>query len=321
MTACSSETVYTIDKKGNVTVSYYYYLTQEEYDYYQENKSNDDDSSVKVLNQCVYEGTKTIDETLYYVYSSQGSYEDATNLVVDKGDFVMTYNSLTSDYNSDDSSGFSRLIVNFPNKVLATNGTLSSNKKTVTFDLYSVDEGDTLYAYTKYATQAISLSNVNYVYTYDLEGNMSETDYISTNKLKLEAPEKITSVEVNGKKLTVKNAKKATVNLNNVKDGKLKITVKTKNFTSKYTVIKDTKAPTIKGVKNGKTYKKSVTFTITDSSGVDFSESKINDRALLFSSYKSIDNGYEVTLSDKGKYTVEVVDERGNSKKIKFTIK
>ena len=77
---------------------------------------------------------------------------------------------------------------------------------------------------------------------------------------------------------------------------------------------KDTKKPTVKGVKNNKTYKKSIKFKVSDASGIK--KVTLNNKKISTSKAKK---GYKV--SKKGKYTLKVWDKAGNKKTVKFKIK
>lgn len=83
--------------------------------------------------------------------------------------------------------------------------------------------------------------------------------------------------------------------------------------TTSVTYKVDTKAPTIKGVKNNKTYKKAVKLKFSDKNGIK--KVTVNKKKL---SAKQIKKGYKV--KKKGKYTVKVWDNAGNTKTIKFKI-
>ena len=71
----------------------------------------------------------------------------------------------------------------------------------------------------------------------------------------------------------------------------------------------DKKKPTIKGVKNGKVYKKAVTIKYSDESGIK--SAKLNG--------KKISSGKKVTK--KGSYTFTVTDKAGNTRTVRFKIK
>lgn len=71
---------------------------------------------------------------------------------------------------------------------------------------------------------------------------------------------------------------------------------------------KDTKKPTVTGVKNGKKYTKAVKIKFKDASGIKYA--KLNK--------KNIKSGYKVKKS--GKYKLTVVDKAGNKRIIKFRV-
>lgn len=71
---------------------------------------------------------------------------------------------------------------------------------------------------------------------------------------------------------------------------------------------KDTKKPTVTGVKNGKKYTKAVKIKFKDASGIKYA--KLNK--------KNIKSGYKVKKS--GKYKLTVVDKAGNKRVIKFRV-
>ena len=75
-------------------------------------------------------------------------------------------------------------------------------------------------------------------------------------------------------------------------------------------VVKDETNPVVKGVANGKTYKKAVTIKFSDiDSGIK--SAKLNG--------KSIKSGKKITKS--GNYTLVVIDKAGNKVTIKFKVK
>lgn len=71
----------------------------------------------------------------------------------------------------------------------------------------------------------------------------------------------------------------------------------------------DKTKPSVSGVKNGKTYKKSVTIKYSDASGIK--SAKLNG--------KKFKSGTKVSKS--GSYTVSVTDKNGNTRTVKFKIK
>jgi hypothetical protein len=86
------------------------------------------------------------------------------------------------------------------------------------------------------------------------------------------------------------------------------------SYTVKLDGIDDTK-PTVSGVKNNKTYTKSVTIKATDKDS-GLKSATLNGKTIKVSKLKS---GYKV--SKAGSYTLKVKDKAGNTKTVKFKIK
>lgn len=178
--------------------------------------------------------------------------------------------------------------VTLPEKIIFTNGTLSKDKKTATWQL-GVDTGiDKFYAYTASSDKLIDL-NIKTLNT-------------GKDKIKVVTDDKVKSITVNGKKQSSK-----TIMLK--ADGEYVIEVVTKNASKTFTVVKDSKAPTVKGVKNGAAYKKAVTVKFSDASGIK--SAKLNG--------KKIKSGKKI--ADAGEYELVVTDKAGNTEKVNFTVK
>jgi hypothetical protein len=101
---------------------------------------------------------------------------------------------------------------------------------------------------------------------------------------------------------------------NNVKTGKATMTITgTGNWigsvTKTFNIVKDTKKPTVKGVKNNKTYKKAVTIKFADASGIK--KATLNG--------KKIKSGKKVKKN--GHYVLKVTDRAGNTRKVRFKVK
>lgn len=183
-------------------------------------------------------------------------------------------------------------VVTMPAEIVFTNGKLSKDKKTVTFefDLKDIAKTGDFYAFTKDAKDIVTLGNV-------------DGKYATGKKVVINTPDKIKKITVNGKAISKSSFSTKT-------DGRYEVVVTTKNSKLKQTVIKDSKAPTVTGVKNGKTYKKTVTIKFSDAtSGVK--SAKLNG--------KTIKSGKKVKSA--GTYTLVVTDKAGNKSTVKFTIK
>ena len=180
--------------------------------------------------------------------------------------------------------------ITMPKEIIYTNGTLSKDKKSANFKFTMSDKDTSIYVFTADSKDVVSLSIGNSAYT-------------KKKTVKISAPEKITSVTVNGKKSSGKK-------INTSKDGKYEVVVKTKNFEEAFIFVKDGTKPVVTGVENGKTYDGPVTITFSDElSGIK--SAKLGK--------KKVKSG--ATISKAGKYTLKVTDNAGNKTTIKFTIK
>lgn len=120
----------------------------------------------------------------------------------------------------------------------------------------------------------------------------------------------IRKLTVNGKKKSVKSgAKSAKVTFSKEGTYTVKITNR-KGKTSTKKIIVDKTKPTIKGVKNGKTYKNEVTVSASDKNGI---------KSFTINGQK-IDSPFKVTLKGAGNCTAIAKDKAGNSKTVKFSI-
>ena len=192
------------------------------------------------------------------------------------------------------SSVNSSLTVTMPSEITDTNGVLSADKKSVTFNLNSSDTKINFYAYTKGAgSKSDSSISLNV-----------KSGFTNKDKVKISSSEKITAVTVNGAKAGTSK----TVALD--KDGVYTIEVTTKNNKASLEVVKDTTAPVVKGAADGQTYSKNVKIKYSDAtSGIK--SAKLNG--------KKIKSGK--TVKANGDYTLVVTDKAGNKTTVKFTIK
>lgn len=141
-----------------------------------------------------------------------------------------------------------------------------------------------------------------------IESSNGKSAYIRNLKSYLTVSDSnLDTVTING--VTVKKEK---IKLDKAKRYKVVATDKAGNSTTAtYTV--DTTAPSIKGVKVNKTYKKAVTVKFYDKYGIK--KATVNNKKV---SAKQLKKGYK--CSKKGNYTVKVWDNAGNSKTVKFKI-
>ncbi len=185
-----------------------------------------------------------------------------------------------------------------PEPITESNGTISGNTVTWTFDNLSADwkllAGTANRPVISTDTQAPEIVGVSNGKYYRTAKNIEATDNTSVQTL-----------TINGK-----NYGMAKFKLN--MDGKhtLVATDANQNTTTvKFTM--DTVSPVVKGAMNGKTYRKKVKLRFSDkTSGVK--SVKVN---------KKKKNKKKVTLKKAGKYTVKVKDKAGNVTTIRFRIK
>ena len=176
-----------------------------------------------------------------------------------------------------------------------TGGKLSNKNKTITWDYEYLLSGKDLYATTaKTASKKISVN-------------------VAKNKIY----KKTTAIKVKSGTGTVYlDGKRVTSGKTKATNGKHTLVIMNQNGkVNTFSFVVDTKAPTISGVKNNKTYSKKVTLKFKDGeSGIK--SVTVNKKKL---SSKNIKNGYSISKS--GKYTVKVTDKAGRSKTVKFVIK
>lgn len=219
-------------------------------------------------------------------------------IIISKTEFVTTADSegVESDFTASIDPAMIELLggmdvttkVTLPEKIVCTNGKLSSDKKTASWTADVSNPLGAVYAYTASSDELIKI-NVK--------------SLTNKKKVKVVTNDKVKSVKVNGKAVKGK-----TINLTD--DGKYTIDVVTANATKSFEVVKDSTAPTVKGVENGATYDGSVKIKFSDKSGIK----------------KATLNGKKVkktgtTAKKTGTNKLVVTDKAGNKSTITFTIK
>ena len=244
----------------------------------------------------VYDSETNTTQFSYVCYNADGSKSTTSVTGVDCGDKGTTITSDKFVWNIQSSTGkdsmdFYTLTVTMPKPIKKTNGTLSLDKKTVTFDLTSEKNLKKCYAYT-----AVSSDN-----SITLIGLNNYGHITKAKTLKVKTSDTIKSIKVNGKSQTSKNIKVKT-------QGKYKVVVKTDNNSKTFTFYFDKTKPTVSVKK--KEYNDSVKITFKDKhSGIK--SAKLDG--------KSVKSGY--VCKDFGKHTLVVKDKAGNIKKVVFKIK
>ena len=273
-----------IDVKADGTVketSYYYYTDEDMKSGIIETESNGN-----------YVGKKTYNGVEYSVYEAKDN--DTDKELVQKmkpNGFYYTYVKEADTQSKALSASFTPCIftVTFPNKVTESNGTISEDGKSVTFDLAKFFKEDEMYAY-----------NEDYVKTKQAELIGIEGVYTNKKTLKIHGFSEIKDVELNGKDLGVTD----TVTFNN---GLNTVKITNEACTVKRFVRVDTDKPVL-NVKDKKTYKRNKVLKVKDKySGIK--EAIVNGVAL---NKKQIKKGYKLTSI--GETRIVVTDKAGNTK-------
>jgi uncharacterized protein YceK len=306
LAGCGVEVDYTLDKNGNPAATSYIYMTEED-----ATQNGIDEKTLADLETISYEGTT------YYKIDSDDESDDADELLVedyyDKYDGASFYifpnkdtaGTETSDTDETSGSGTSTSTiydfviykVQMADDIILTNGTVSADGKTVTFDaLDSTLNATGAYAYTADSGDIIRIREL-----YKSKWSKTKTIHIDT-------VDTLKSIKVDGE--TVKG--KTTDSGVSIKltDGKHKVTIKTANAQKTFTVKVDSTKPTVSVKEKKSSYTKPVTITFSDD-GSGIKKATLNG--------KKIKNG--TTVKKAGDYTLKVTDKAGNTKTVKFTIK
>lgn len=190
--------------------------------------------------------------------------------------------------------------ITFPYNVTATNGVLGKDGRTVswTVDMNSLNaDSQQTRCYAVFGEQNAKTAPV-------FTGAQNGKNYNTGVTLNIDSANLLDKVIVNNETVVSDYLFLST-------EGLYKITATDQGGnTSKIQFRIDTTKPVIKGVVNGKTYKKTCTIKFSDS-GSGIKKATLNG--------KSIKTGKKVTK--KGSYTLVVTDKAGNSKTVKFKIK
>lgn len=305
VTGCGVIEVTEIDEDGSTVAYSYTYLTESEKEEACADGAMDDPT-------VTYIGTEVIDDKTYYVYKSEETHDKYDGIVVGVTINPKEYIHEFTPIELNKYDFYAQRIV-FPYEVLYTNGTLSPDGKTVEFDAGTLNSQGIYYAYCKGAEHAIKITNAYEHTVYHQSSDSDEAEpvtkyYTKSSTLKISCPEKVKSVTINHKNVKVN---KNSVSLKGMKDGEYDVVIKTKNFTSKFTVVKDTKKPSISGVKNGGVYNDVVNIKVKDNVETTFYDIVVDGEERSFPN---------ITISEVGEHTITVKDKAGNVRTVKFTI-
>lgn len=193
--------------------------------------------------------------------------------------------------------------MSFSNPVTYSNGTISGNQASWSFTSEELNGSTTLKLYAETTAQS----------TYENDKTAPSISGIKNNGYYNSATLNVTDKGVGVARILLDNSitlsNKTKLSKSN-KEGKHTITVydfagnkKTISFTI------DATKPTVKGVKNNKTYKKACTITFSDKYGIK--SAKLNGKSIKT----------KKKVSKKGSYTLKVTDKAGNTTTVKFKIK
>ena len=173
-------------------------------------------------------------------------------------------------------------------------GKLSNDNKTITWDMDEILKAKDLYATTTTETKKAVKVNVGKNKCYKKAQTIKVNSGAGTVYLD--------GIQVTSGKTKAQNGAHTVVIVN--QNGSKKV----------FDFVVDTKAPTIQGVKNNKTYANNVKMNFDDEeSGIK--KVTVNGKKLA---NRAVKNGY--TVKSNGKYTVKVTDKAGNVKTMKFSI-
>jgi hypothetical protein len=310
LAGCGVEADFTVDKNGNPDVASYICMPEDEATQY-----GIDKETLAGLETILY------NETTYYKLDSDSLGDDVsddsnevwTEDYYNKYDGASFYSfpnkdtagTETSDTDETSGSGTSLSAiydfviynVQMADDIILTNGTVSADGKTVTFDALDSTLNDTgAYAYTADSDDIIRIRE------------LYESKWSKTKTIHIDTVDTLKSVKVDGEAVKVKTTDSG-VSIK-LTDGKHKVTVKTANAQKTFTVKVDSTKPTVSVKEKKSSYTKPVTITFSDD-GSGIKKATLNG--------KKIKN--ETTVKKAGEYTLKVTDKAGNTKTVKFTIK
>lgn len=263
---------------------------------------------------------KNINGIDYYVQEETKAYKNADELQKDSesvivGDGIFYYDMSSSGetdgYNMNELIDYASVTVNMQQPIINSNGIITGNS--AKFEYKGGDTSNLIwYAYTENGNSSVIndkeapiIGNIKDGYHYNKLNTISVTDNVA-----------LKSVKLNNKDYT-----QGTVPVQLVQGKNTIIAVDLNGNSVTRTFYYDTKAPTFKGVKNGKVYKKKVTVYVKDN--VALKKLKNKSKILKLKKVKSGKyKGYsKITLKKKGLYKLTAYDKAGNRKNIKIRIK
>lgn len=307
---CGMITQMTVDTNNKIHGILKLYFTEEE-----KAQLSIGDGSYYVDNKVVTDKdftTEVVDGVTYYVLVSE---EDTTPEEIDDYEFDSTHlymkteNTTSGSEEFTDMIAFYTLVFTFPSEITSTNGVLSDDKLSVTFDYKCVMSEPVLFAYTDAYMNSVPAKiegyvggeHINYVKAKSKKviiTSVSEIKEITNNDKKV----KFEAEEVQGCDYRYKT----TVNL---KEGKSTIRVTNVGGTQVFSFVLDKTVPTIKVNRSSKY----VVFKVKDT---NLNYVTLNGKKISLTKAK---NGYKITKA--GTYTIKASDKAGNIKTTKVKLK
>lgn len=298
------------------------------------------------------------DGKLYYTTTESANVtlkelqSDGTNIILTKDIFYYNTGAQSDSYSSDSNEYniaqavaqgiYVKITINLEDNIVDTNANISADTQNNTAAFDTSANSSVWYAYTATGKQLIEKDTT----APTIAGIKNNKIYKTMPKITYSDNVAVAQITLNGVVVTPANrstyttsskGKKTTTTcydwygtINGVsksakKEGKNVFTVyDIKGNTSSVTFYLDTKAPTIKGIKNNKTYKKQATFYVKDAQNL--TKVTINKKKQKLSKKNLIKKGkykgyYKIKTSKKGKNTIVAYDKAGNKKTIKIKIK
>lgn len=204
-----------------------------------------------------------------------------------------------------------KLTVTLTSDIVDTNANLTEETigKTAAFDTSFT--GASWYAYTAHGKELIDADTTAPTITGVTEGGYYEL----LPNIDFSDDTAVASTTINGKPYA----------LTSIVNGKNIVTATDiKGNTSTTYFYVDTKAPTIKGIKDGKTYSGKITFYVKDN--LNLSKVTVNGKNIKLGKSKLVKKGkyknyYKITVKKKGKNTIIAKDSAGNKIKIKIKLR
>lgn len=300
ITGCGIDEKFIVSDSGKISVAATIYFTDEEKAQLLEEG---------MIAESDIKGTMDINgEKYYYVSVNEENYEADGAIIVNQEKFYMLSADATSrgtDSEMVDKIAFETISVTMPKKITNTNGKLSADKKTASWDFDAIKKNKELYAYTttKPAENPVSIET-------------KDAKYLKANiKYTINTKDSVTGVQI-GERF-IKPGEKGFIDGINISGKKIKFqttgtyafTIWTSTSKKSFELKVDGTSPVVIGIKNNKIYKKVIVKYSDKHSGIK----------------KATLNGNKIKsgkiVSRSGKYKLLVTDKVGNTRTVKFKIK